>query len=85
VSFALMNEGKPLRFAKKCWGGQQERLRLLTANGIRIPDDLPAEVAAIPADDLIDACAAAWSARRIDQGQARRFPAEGPGPDAIWA
>ena len=85
VTFAEMNGGRALRFPKKSWGGQQERLALLAAAGIKIPTKLPAEVAAIPADDLIDACAAAWSADRISRGEARRFPPEESGIDAIWA
>jgi predicted RNase H-like nuclease len=32
----------------------------------------------VGADDLLDACACAWSARRIAEGRAVRFPADPP-------
>ena len=85
VSFAEMNEGKPMQFSKKSWGGQEERLSLLALAGIRIPKKLPKEVAAVPPDDIIDACVAAWSARRIAHGQAHRFPGTESEPATIWA
>jgi predicted RNase H-like nuclease len=70
VSFTEMN-GEPPAHSKKSWHGQRARLRLLANAGITIPDDLGA-VGRIPSDDIIDAAAAAWSAMRIAQGQAKR-------------
>ncbi|CAN5598211.1 DUF429 domain-containing protein [soil metagenome] len=51
--------------SKKSWRGQRARLRVLCGQGIEIPEDLGATVEKIPADDVLDAAAAAWSAHRI--------------------
>lgn len=59
---------------KKSWRGQRARLRVLGAHGIDIPEDLGHEVAAVPADDVLDAAAAAWSAHRIAIGAAFSLP-----------
>jgi len=71
VSFRTMGEGRRLE-SKKTWGGMKGRLGLLAQEGIELPDSL-GEVDAVGIDDVIDAAAAAWSARRIGQGVARRF------------
>jgi hypothetical protein len=60
-------------FGKRSWNGQQERLALLRATGIELPARLEAGLA--PADDVIDAAAAAWSAHRIARGEAQPLPA----------
>lgn len=59
---------------KKSWRGQRARLRILAVHGIDLPEDLGAAVAAVPADDVLDAAAAAWSAQRIDTGAAWCLP-----------
>lgn len=59
---------------KKSWRGQRARLRVLGAHGIDIPEDLGPAVAAVPADDVLDAAAAAWSAHRIATGVAFSLP-----------
>ncbi|KAA0115781.1 DUF429 domain-containing protein [Mycolicibacterium sp. P9-22] len=59
---------------KKSWRGQRARLRILAAHGIDIPEDLGRAVAAVPADDVLDAAAAAWSAHRIASGTAFSMP-----------
>ncbi|MGW0158667.1 DUF429 domain-containing protein [Mycobacterium sp. NPDC003323] len=59
---------------KKSWRGQRARLRILAGHGIDIPEDLGAAVAAVPADDVLDAAAAAWSAHRIATGAAFSLP-----------
>lgn len=85
VSFAVML-GAPARASKKTWAGLVERRRALVAAGIDLDGaDGPAATAAA-VDDMIDAAAAAWTARRLAAGTARSFPA-GPGPatPAIWA
>jgi predicted RNase H-like nuclease len=82
VSFrALRKEGLP---PKKTWNGLLVRRSVLASVGILLPDDLgPAGV--VPADDVLDAAAAAWSAWRIGRGEAERLP---PGAEdrigSIW-
>lgn len=73
VSFQEL-AGGPLRFAKKTWAGAELRKELLRSTGIELPAGLgPAgEVAAV--DDVLDAAAAAWSARRCAAGLARSLP-----------
>ncbi len=89
VSFRLLSGGRRLG-KKKTWGGLRARLRLLKSAGIELPEDL-GDVNEVGIDDVVDAAAAAWSARRIAVGEARRFPAEGEQRDgsgravAIWA
>jgi predicted RNase H-like nuclease len=86
VSFrALAGEG--LAWSKKSWNGLHLRRRLLADAGVVLPDVVP-EVAGAVADDVVDAAAVAWSARRISAGTARTFPdpPEGSGGRriAIW-
>ncbi|WAP54028.1 DUF429 domain-containing protein [Streptomyces sp. S465] len=89
VSFAAVNEGRPVAWSKKSWNGQAVRRRLLADWGIALPDDL-GPAGRVPPDDVLDAAAAAWSARRIALGTARSLPdppetAAGTGlPVAIW-
>lgn len=89
VSFRMMNDGNPLPHRKKSWGGMQARLRLLHRHGIALPPSLGA-ADPVGIDDVIDAAAAAWSARRIHEGSARRFPEHPRQKDAgrtivVWA
>ncbi|WP_304106818.1 DUF429 domain-containing protein [Mycolicibacterium bacteremicum] len=65
----LATDGK-----KKSWRGQRARLRVLASHGVDIPEDLGAAVATVPADDVLDAAAAAWSAHRIATGAAFSLP-----------
>jgi predicted RNase H-like nuclease len=66
--------GQPLTTPKKVWAGQHERRDLLRAGGVVVPDQLgPAGQFAAP-DDVIDAAAVAWTARRIALGEARSLP-----------
>lgn len=74
VCFCEMNQGTPLQFTKKSWNGQRERIDLLEKSGIVLPKVLPPEIGKIPVDDILDAAAAAWSAQRIAEGNARSFP-----------
>ena len=74
---------------KKSWRGQRARLRVLTGAGIVLPEDLGAAIAKVPADDVLDAAAVAWSAERIAHGQAICLPDppqrnERGQPMAIW-
>ena len=89
VSFAILLGG-PARAPKKTWAGMVERRRGLEAAGISL--DLVEGVAALRAtvDDMLDAAAAAWTARRLARGLGRSFP-DPPELDvshrgvAIWA
>lgn len=85
AAFVAMNGGVPLDEPKKVksrpWEpGLALRRGLLKARGF--PRDLlattglPAGIAG--ADDLLDACACAWTAQRVLAGTARRFPEEPP-------
>lgn len=72
ISFRLM-KGGVLPHRKKTFGGMRERWSLLETNGVVLPGDHPA-LAPIGIDDVLDAAAVAWSARRIASGAARSFP-----------
>ena len=73
VSFHALAGGVPLTHAKMTWHGQQLRRSLLAEAGIVLPDAL-GEADRVPADDVLDAAVAAWSAHRIARGTARRIP-----------
>ncbi|MBA6441247.1 DUF429 domain-containing protein [Streptomyces sp. GMR22] len=88
VSFAALGEGRPVPWSKKSWNGQAVRRRLLEDQGIVLPDDL-GPAGRVPPDDVLDAAAAAWSARRIALRAARSLPdppqtTETGLPVAIW-
>lgn len=87
VCFAAMN-GEVLRYGKKSWNGQVLRRTLLSNNGIWLADDL-GQAGTLAPDDVIDAAATAWTARRIFNKQAQAIPKEpqlGPQGEsiAIW-
>ncbi|MDQ4030219.1 MAG: DUF429 domain-containing protein [Actinomycetota bacterium] len=73
VSFRAL-AGEPLPFSKRTWNGQMRRRRLLLEAGVAIPDELPVGLA--PADDVLDAAVAAWSATRIARGEHALLPAD---------
>ncbi len=72
VSFRALADA-PLPHTKKTWAGQMQRRSLLQEAGIVLPNELGAASHA-PADDVLDAAAAAWSAHRIARGEARSLP-----------
>jgi predicted RNase H-like nuclease len=72
VSFRAMNGAEPLRHRKKSAGGALERLALLGRHGIDLTRLGPSALA--PVDDVLDAAAAAWSAKRIAVNAARTLP-----------
>ncbi len=72
VSFCAM-KGSTLAFSKKSWNGQMERRALIRSKGIELPDNLE-DAGMVPADDLLDAAAAAWSASRVHRGEAAALP-----------
>jgi len=84
LTFAWMGGG-PLVAPKRSAIGAAERRSLLEAHGIAVPD-LPRPA---KPDDLLDACAVAWTARRYVSGQATSYPSppevfsDGL-PAAIW-
>lgn len=88
VSFATM-AGRPLTHPKSTWAGGEERRGLLASVGLNLTGDIgPAgEFAAV--DDVLDAVAVSWTARRYAEGRAVAYPdppeALGDGPAAIWA
>ncbi|MGW7001934.1 DUF429 domain-containing protein [Streptomyces sp. NPDC054933] len=89
VSFAAMNDGRPVSWSKKSWNGQMARRRLLDAHGIAVPEHFAGAVGMVAPDDVLDACAAAWSAARIRCHTAEPLPDPpertlGGLPVAIW-
>ncbi len=72
MSFTMMGDGPPT-MSKKTWEGQRDRLERLRSVGIELPDRLGA-AGVVPADDILDAAAAAWSAHRIGCGVAASVP-----------
>jgi predicted RNase H-like nuclease len=85
LAFWAMNDEAPLCLPKKLAGRPHEpglalRRRLLSSRGFPLASLPPVSYRAseVGADDLLDACACAWSARRLLQGRALRFPASPP-------
>jgi predicted RNase H-like nuclease len=85
VSFRAMRD-EPLAYPKTTWNGQAIRRAALAAHGIALPDELDETAGGIPVADVLDAAAAAWSARRYAHGEARSLPEgwERGRPGAIW-
>ncbi|HEX2135534.1 MAG TPA: DUF429 domain-containing protein [Microvirga sp.] len=90
LSFRALNEGVPMARGKKTAAGAQERVEALVRGGFprEFVQRLPAGLR-VGRDDFLDACAAAWTARRVAAGRARRLPAaverDARGLDmAIW-
>jgi predicted RNase H-like nuclease len=87
VSFAAMT-GAPILASKKTDEGRDQRLAALAAAGLPRPSVLQGSGYAV--DDVLDACAVAWSAARHTTGLARSLPdppevfSDGI-PAAIWA
>lgn len=81
LSFLQMR-GEVLR-PKTTWQGIAERIDALRLDGIEVP--LDHDAAHAPAADVLDAAAAAWTARRRQRGKALRVPrgATGSTP-TIW-
>lgn len=70
ASFRAMG-GADVAASKKTWNGAADRVARLAATSpsIVLPADL-GEAGAVPADDVFDAAAVAWSALRYARGQA---------------
>jgi len=77
VSFAAMNGRAGLAHGKKRKAGRDERLDLLTPAFSDAPrvflDEYPRK--RVAADDVLDAFAALWTARRLASGDAWTLPA----------
>ncbi len=80
VCFLQMNAGQPLAHGKKSKAGRALRLQLLAPHfpgqAERLLDEFPRRD--VQADDVLDALACLWTARRLAQGQAIRLPAAPP-------
>jgi predicted RNase H-like nuclease len=74
LCFHTMNGGRGLGAGKKSRAGREARGALLRRVGIEVPSRL---VGTAP-DDLLDAGAALWGARRVATGTAARVPEEVP-------
>jgi predicted RNase H-like nuclease len=88
VSFARMGH-EPLSDSKVTWAGAERRRLLLAKAGIKLTGDLGEAGRVARVDDVLDAAAAAWSARRVVNGDAISLPNPpemlGNGmPCAIW-
>jgi predicted RNase H-like nuclease len=91
LSFAAM-AGAPLADSKTTWAGMQRRRRLLAAEGVNVDDlDLTGDASRRSGvDDLLDAAAVAWTARRLVLGIAISRPdppeiLDDGWPTAIWS
>lgn len=89
LSFAQM-AGAPLAHSKVTWAGVERRRALLAAAGIDLAGELGDAGRAARVDDVLDAAAAAWTARRVAAGTAVCRPSRpevySDGlPCAIWA
>jgi predicted RNase H-like nuclease len=87
LSFAVLL-GHPALATKRSWAGMVERRAALADVGIDL-DHVGGAAGKAAVDDVLDAGAAAWTARRLLAGSARPFPdppGVEPGPGrAIWA
>jgi predicted RNase H-like nuclease len=78
VSFWAMNNRTSMQYAKKKREGKADRKATLKRNGVPavfIDRELIGRFRS-RRDDFLDACAAAWTARRICSGVAERLPQE---------
>ena len=77
VCFWAMNSGSPMKHSKKSAPGETERIAVLQQAGTP-PAFLTRQLERLSSgrDDFLDACSAAWTARRIALGKAARMPAE---------
>ena len=75
LCFWAMNGRQPMRYAKKTGAGENDRIAALVQGGIpKTFLEKVLEKLGSGRDDFIDACAAAWTARRVSDGMAERLP-----------
>lgn len=93
VCFWELNGKKPTRYKKRSERGQTDRLKLLSLHFSGIDTTVEESAGAPPEGalrryDLLDAAAAAWTARRLASGDAERLGNderdEGGFPMSIW-
>ncbi len=72
ISFAMMNDGRPMTFPKKTKEGQSERLDLLVPYFPDIQRHLQAVRGA--SVDILDAYSCLWTAQRVATNQSKSFP-----------
>ncbi len=77
ICFYFMAGRRPMQFSKRRRAGRDERLALLVAEFGDVVDSALGDRRSLgcAADDLLDAFAALWTARRIAKGTALTFPA----------
>lgn len=80
VCFYFMAGRRPMQFAKRRRAGREERRSLLVAEFGDVVDSALGDLRSLgcAADDLLDAFAALWTARRIAKGTAIKLPALPP-------
>jgi predicted RNase H-like nuclease len=90
LCFWAMNRRQPMPHAKKTGIGENNRIAALIQSGVP-KTFLDKELGKISStrNDFIEACAAAWTARRVFNGAAERLPTnlvrDGRGLDmAMW-
>jgi predicted RNase H-like nuclease len=81
VTFAMMNNGRAMLHNKRGSAGRQERLALLRPHFPEIDRNLSREILVHCGlgdgrDDVVDAYACLWTARRVVLGQAVRIPTD---------
>ena len=74
LCFTEMRGGRPPSATKKSWHGMTERRTALASCGIDVDAIDPRVGSIVPTDDVLDAAAAAWTARRVLAGVARHIP-----------
>jgi predicted RNase H-like nuclease len=76
LAFYAMNDDAPVADSKHTEDGRETRIDLLTAHGFPEAEAAVSERSGGPlgADDLLDAHAACWTARRVHAGRAERCP-----------
>jgi predicted RNase H-like nuclease len=90
LCFWAMNRGQPMQHGKKTGAGENDRIAALSQRSVpkTFLDDELGKLRS-DRDDFLDACAAAWTARRVFDGAAERLPRnvvrDGRGLDmAMW-
>lgn len=76
LCFAAMNGGQALKIRKKTEQGRKARIARLQSAGFDIHEASIGKLAkgGVSKDDVLDAYAACWTARRIARGEAERLP-----------
>ena len=82
VTFAVMQDGRPMENSKKSRLGRMARLDALRRHFPKVDDSVAERrPKGVGIDDVLDAYALLWTARRIAGGSARTLPILGVGSD----